>query len=206
MTSGVCFIFFAFLKPTAKRERMSLFQTCVTFCGHVLEHGTRLSAPDKQPAIGRWEYTHIVTPTYLEAFLGLTQWHTLYMKNYAMRAAILSEALTRLESNKSPKDKSGRHHKIKWTPAMIEAFHAIRESMIQEAMLHIPDPSKPNELETYASHYAVGAVLYQPARRGDLRPVPLLSRTLQGWGNQGQRGWSMRKKETCALLAALNKL
>ena len=127
------------------------------------------------------------------------------MKNYAMHAAILSQALVGLGSNKCPKDKSGRRHKIKWTPAMIEAFHAIKESMVQEAMLHIPDPSKPYELETDASDYAVGAVLYQRDRHGGLRPVAFFSRKLQGRGNQGRRGWSVRKKETYSLVAALHK-
>ena len=172
------FDIFRLYKLTVKREKMFLFQTRVKFCGHVLEHGTRLSAPDKRAAIERWEHTHIVTPAHSEAFHGLAHQYALYMKNYAMHAAILSEALAGLESNKSPENKSGRRHKVKLTPAMIQAFHAIKESMVQEAMLHIPDLSKHYEPETDTSDYAVGAVLYQRDRHGNLRPVPSSSRKL----------------------------
>ena len=58
---------------------------------------------------------------------------------------------------------------------MIEPFDAIKESMVQEAVLHIPDPSKPDEMKTDASDYAVGAVLYQRDGHGDLRPVAFFS-------------------------------
>ena len=83
---------------------------------------------------------------------------------------------------------------------MIEALHTIKESMVQEAMLHIPDPSKPYELETDASEYAVGAVLYQHDRHGELRLVAFFSRKMQGRGNQGQRRWSVQESETYALV------
>ena len=192
-------------KLTVKREKMFLFQTRVKFCGHILQHGIRFSAPDKRAAIERWDHTHIVTPTHLKAFLGLTQWYAMYMKNYAMHAAILSEALTGLESNKKKGDKSGKRHKIKWSEAMKHAFHQIKESLIQEAMLHIPDPAKPFFLDTDASDFAVGAVLSQHDKEGLLRPVAFFSRKLQGKGIQGQRGWSVREKETYALVAALHK-
>ena len=51
------FDIFCLYKLTVKREKMFLFQTRIKFCGHVLERGTCLSAPDKRAAIEHWEYT-----------------------------------------------------------------------------------------------------------------------------------------------------
>ena len=119
---------------------MFLSGTRVKFCGHILQHGIRVSAPDKRSAMERWDHTHIVMSTHSKAFLGLTHWYAMYMKNYAMHAAILFEPPTGLESNKKQGDKIGKQHNIKWSEAMRNAFNQIKESLIPEAMLHIPDP------------------------------------------------------------------
>lgn len=185
-------------KLTVKRDKCHLFRTRVKFCGHVLENGTRASAPAKREAISRWEPTHIQTPTHLKGFLGLTQFYSMYMRDYGHHASVLSEALVGLESG--PK-KGMRPQKIVWTPAMLRAFYKIRESMVKEVILDIPDPAKPYVLRTDASDYAVGATLEQENSEGQLRPVAFFSRKLQA----NQRNWSTREKETYGLIAALHK-
>ena len=124
-------------KLTVKREKMFLFKTRKKFCVHILQHGIPFSATDKRAAIQRWDHKHIVTPTHLKAFLGLTQWYAMYMKNYAMHAAILSEALTGLESNKKKGDRSGKRHKIgvreKETYALVAALDKLC-SLIQSGV------------------------------------------------------------------------
>ena len=46
-------------KLTVKKEKCFLFRQRVKFCGHMLEKGTRRSAPEKLPAISRWQPAHI---------------------------------------------------------------------------------------------------------------------------------------------------
>ena len=146
---------------------------------------------------------HIVTPNDLKAFLQFTQWYAMCMNNHAMRAAILSEALTGLASSKMKGERSGKGHVIKWAHHMLDAFNSIQQALADEAMLHIPNPPKPYFLDTNASDFAVGAVLSQEDRVGYLRPVGFFNRKLQGKGDTGQRGWSAREKETYARVAAL---
>ena len=192
-------------KLTVKRDKCHMFMTRVKFCGHVLEAGTRRAAPSKTEPIDRWSWEHIRTPTQMKAFLGLTQWYSIYMPNYSHHAAILSDALAGMESNTRATKRKVQHRKIKWTEEMKEAFKAIKLLMRDSAVLQIPDPAKEFLIRTDASKSAVGASLEQADANGDYRPVAFFSRKLQGRDNLGQRAWSTREKETYALIGALQK-
>ena len=85
---------------------------------------------------------------------------------------------------------------------MIDGSNSTKQALVQEAMLHIPNPATPFFFDTDASAFAVGEVLSQEDGDGNLRPVAFFSLKLQGKGNQSQRGWSVREKETYALVAA----
>ena len=68
-----------------------LFSTSVEFCGHVLTQGTRSPAPKKLLSIQKWEIPKTVTA--LRAFLGLTNYYSSYVPNYAALAAPLTSKL-----------------------------------------------------------------------------------------------------------------
>ena len=189
---------------TVKREKCFLFKQRVKFCGHILEKGTRRSAPDKLQAISRWQPEHIRTPTQMKAFLGLTQWYAIYMKDYAKYAAVLSNALTGREPHVEASQRQ-RAYRVKWTPEMRVAFDAIKTGMQQEVVLDVANPYKNYVIRMDASKYTVGAVLEQEYSKGQLRPVTFFSRKLQGKNGLGQIGWSTREKETYALIATLHK-
>ena len=102
-------------KLTIKREKCHMFMTRVKLCGHILEAGTRRAAPSKTEPIDRWSTEQIRTPTQMKAFLGLTQWYSIYMPNYAHWAAILSDSWTGIECNGKQSKRQIQHRRIKWT-------------------------------------------------------------------------------------------
>ena len=80
-------------KLTLKVVKCHLFMLMIDICGHVLCNGTRRAAPSKLKAIERWRPSMIKTVTHLKSFLGLTQFYSIYMKNYAHVVHPLTEQL-----------------------------------------------------------------------------------------------------------------
>ena len=72
-------------------------------------------------------------------------------------------------------------------------------------MLDIAYPYKPYVLEVDASDFAVGGVLSQEDSENNLRPVAFFSRKLEGSTGKGQVGWSIREKESYAIVLMLKE-
>ena len=231
-------------KLTVKMEKCHMFQLRVRFLGHILEQGVRRPDPAKWAAIGRWHHEDIKTATAMKSFLGLAQWYSIYIKNFSEYAAPLSDALHLPDEFKSRKlkkpgpeegipqpplaevlaDRAARQKerakaakkvKIVWTPKMIECFNALKNGILQDAFLQIPDPYMPFVMWVDACDYAVGGALEQedPDRPGHWRPVAFFSKKLSGKAKKdsdgknalGQIGWDPREKETYAILCGLIK-
>ena len=94
---------------------------------------------------------------------------------------------------------------IRWNDAMYDAFAKLKWALLKNVVLDIADPSKPYVLEVDASDFAVGGVLQQEDSEGKLRPVAFFSRKLSGSPGKGQVGWSVREKETYAIVLVLSK-
>ena len=78
-------------KLVADWEKAKLFMKEVEFCGHVLRQGRRGPAPGKLLSIQGWELPKTVTQ--LRGFLGLTNYYSCYVPNYAELAAPLMAKL-----------------------------------------------------------------------------------------------------------------
>jgi len=61
------------------------FQQEVVYCGHILRAGRRSPAPGKLAPIQKWELPKTITA--LRGFLGLTNYYSCYVPNYAQLAA-----------------------------------------------------------------------------------------------------------------------
>ena len=118
------------------------------------------------------------------------------MENFARIAVPLSRQL----KNRTPDDV-----KIIWDDEMRQALDRIKSLLLENVVLDIPDPYKPYVLEVDSSDYAVGGVLSQHNPAGELRPVAFFSRKLQGEDGKGQVRWSIREKETYAIVLILQK-
>ena len=72
-------------------KKVHLFMQEVEFCGHILREGRRIPAPGNFLAIQKWGLPQTVTA--LREFLGLTNYYSCYVPNYADLAAPLMAKL-----------------------------------------------------------------------------------------------------------------
>ena len=105
-------------------SKTDLFARLAEFCGHVLENGTRRPAAGKMLALERWEKAENVQE--LRAFLGLANYFSGYVQNYASVATLLIEMLKNL-----PKHKNGKRIGLTSNASANQAFlkleHAITD-------------------------------------------------------------------------------
>ena len=141
-----------------KREKCSFAQERIKFLGHIVERGRIRIDLEKVRAIQEWK-----APTKLKelrSFLGLANYYRRFVEGYSRRATPLTKLL-----------KKG----VTWTwiDRCVEAFKSLKEAMMRDLVLTLPDVSKPFEVQTDASDYALGGVLVQEGH-----PVAYESRKL----------------------------
>ena len=84
---------------------------------------------------------------------------------------------------------------------MQNGFEKIKDLFSDSNILYYPDPKKPYYLETDASNYALGAVLYQKNEKQEKEIVTLARRTLKG----PEIAYFTTEKELLAIVWALQK-
>ena len=65
------------------KEKFFLFYTQVKYVGHILHEGQRSPAPRKVATVRQWSEDMIRTPKQMKRFLGLCNWYSIYIMNYA---------------------------------------------------------------------------------------------------------------------------
>ena len=160
-------------KLVADPKKAKLFMREVEFCGHVLREGRRSPAPGKLLSIQGWELPKTVTA--LRGFLGLTNYYSCYVPNYAHLAAPL---MSKLQLNRED-GKKGSTKPIHWENSDVAAFEALKKVLTEQLELFQLEPDQPFVMKTDASDTAIGAVLEQE-RNGKLVPVAFFSRKLGG--------------------------
>ena len=85
----------------ASVSKTDFFVRLVEFCGHVLENGTHRPTPGKMLALERWDKPDNVRE--LQGFLGLANYYSGYVQNYASIATPLIEMLKNLSKHKNGK-------------------------------------------------------------------------------------------------------
>jgi len=181
-------------KLGTKGEKVHLFKTKIKFLGHILCEGQRRAAPSKLRAIREWRHETITTVRRLKSFMGLAQHYSQYIQGFADIAMPLTEKMRGALSTK-----------VLWTISMKQSFEKLKQALLENVVLDIADPMRPYVMETDASDYAVGGVLSQHNDAGELRPVAFFSRKLSGSPGKGQMNWSIREKETYAIVLMLLK-
>ena len=167
----------------------------VQFCGHILENGTKRPAPGKLVPIQKWERPDTITK--LRSFLGVCNYYSGYVPQYAEMAAPLMEML---KVGKAA-GKKGSSVRIPWTVEADKSFEDMKVALGKTVTLHSVNPDAPFFIRTDASKYAIGAVLEQVGSDGVHYPLSFWSRKL----TPGQRNWTPREQETYAILCALKK-
>ena len=133
----------------ASVSKTDFFVRSVEFCGHVLENGTHRPAPGKMLARERWEKPDNVLG--LRGFLGLANYFSGYVQNYASIATPLIEMLKNL-----PKHKNGKKIRLTWNASANEAFLKLKRAVRDIVPLQLADWDKDFVLTPDASNWADG--------------------------------------------------
>ena len=127
-------------------------------------------------AIQEWEAPKKVPE--LRSFLGLVNYYRRFIQGYFARAARLTDML--------------KKNKVwSWDVGRQEAFDDLKAVVAKEPLLVLSDCSKPFEIHTDASDFAIVGVLMQ-----DGRPVAFESRKL----NETERRYIVQEKEMTAIV------
>ncbi|CDJ28852.1 OSJNBa0042F21.10 protein, related [Eimeria mitis] len=132
----------------------------LTYLGYTISSEGIKPAADKVEAIREWPEI-LNNETQVRQFLGTVNYCRMFMgPSYAAVTRPLVE-LTR------------KGAKFQWTEAHTQAVRQLKQKLTDYTTLQIPDTSKPFDLYTDASEYALGAVLQQEGR-----PIGFLSQTM----------------------------
>ena len=125
------------------------------------------------------------TVTEVRSFIGMIQ----YYRDLWPRRSHILQPFTDISSGK-------KGQKIKWTPALEEAFKDIKKMVCQQTLLTYPDWNKPFDIHTDASDYQLGAVISQEGK-----PIAFFSRKL----NSAQKNYTTTEKELLSIVETLKE-
>ncbi|KAI5675744.1 hypothetical protein M9H77_06694 [Catharanthus roseus] len=166
-------------KLYVKKEKCSFAQEEVLFLGHKIKGGKLMMEDTKVQAIQRWEPSTKVHE--LRSFLGLVNYYRRFIKGYSARAAPLTDLLK-------------KNRPWAWSEDCQRAFEDLKKAICNDPVLSLPDYSKPFEVHTDASDFAIGGVLMQ-----DGHPIAYESRKL----NETERRYTVQEKEMTAIIHCL---
>lgn len=159
----------------AKRE--------LTYLGYTVSAEGIKPAADKIQVIKAWPEV-LENETQIRQFLGTVNYCRMFMGPDFARVARPLVDLTR------------KGAPFQWTDAHTQAVRHLKQRLIDYTTLQIPDTTKPFELYTDASGYAIGAVLEQAGQ-----PIGFLSQAM----TPTQQKYSIYDQELLALVSALDK-
>jgi hypothetical protein len=168
------------------REEKCLFEVEeVEFLGVLLAQGTVKVSLKKVEAIRKEEPP--MTKKGVQHFLGLTNYHWRFIKDYSSIARPLHE-LT-------------KDVKFEWTSHCQEAFNWLKEALSSAPILALPGDEGMFHLETDASDVATGAMLYQQQDDQSWKPVGYHSKSY----NKAEGNYTTYDKEMLAIMRALEE-
>ena len=129
------------------------------------------------------------TKAALRSFLGLVSYYRKFIPNLAQLTADLSDLL-----------KKGVQEPLSFNDSQMTSFESIKNYLVTDPILKLPDPTKTFVLRTDGSGSAIGAILLQ--YHGDCAyPVAYASRKL----TESERKFSTVERECLAIIFAVQK-
>lgn len=158
----------------------------VTFLGHEISPGEIRMDRRKLSAIRNWKEPKNVKE--VQSFLGFANYYRKFLKNFGKIATPLTN-LTRKDAT------------FTWEENAQQAFDEIKDLILSEPVLKMFDPTRPVELETDSSDFALGAQIGQRDDEGRLHPVAFYSHKLHG----AELNYPIYDKEFLAIVNAFKE-
>ena len=144
-----------------KPQKCILFQKEVEFLGrNVSSNQLKMTSKDTK-TVEEWPVP--TSSKEVERFLGLANYHRVFVKNFAEKAQVLYSL-------------TGKN-KFRWGQEEQEAFESLKVTLVNPPVLGLPNTEDPFILDTDASDTAIGAELLQ-IQNGEEKVVAYSSYTL----------------------------
>lgn len=171
---------------TVSREKCQFCLPELKYLGYIVDRQGLRTDPEKVQAI--LELTPPQNVKEVRRLIGMASWYRRFVPNFAAIIAPLTQ-LTR------------KHASWKWSSECTTAFQLIKDSLATAPVLTCPNFEKPFILQTDASSYGIGAVLYQENEHGQ-EVISFLSRAL----TRQERNYSTTERECLAVIWSVEKL
>ena len=159
----------------------------VEYLSHIISNGSILPNPEKIAAVAAFKRP--TTVKLVQSFLGLVSYYRKFIKNCSAHAS----PLIKLTMKNERKD-------FVWTEECENSFQYLRNVLISEAVLILPEHDKPFRIEADASKYGIGGVLSQ-FRDGYWRPVSYFSKHL----SKTEINYSASEREMLAIVLSVER-
>ena len=172
---------------TVKPSKCTFGETIMEFIGHMIEDGTIKPNTDKLEKIQSARSP--ASKKQAQSFLGLIGYYRDYVPQYSHIAAPLTEIT-----------KKGYRNKIKWNDSLQNSFESLKNLLIKQPILRLPNFDQEFTLRTDASVLALEAVLLQE-HNGTLFPISYASRKLL----ERERSYGISEKECLSIVWGIKK-
>ena len=139
---------------TAKPSKCTIACHEIECLGYIVGVSGMSPNPDKVQAIQTAERP--TTKGQVRSFLGLVGFYRRYIPNFSLIALPLTD-ITR----------KGQPNHIKWRDAQEKAFRTLKQVLLKEPILKLPNCAESFILQTDASEFGLGAILLQ--RKGEVK-------------------------------------
>lgn len=167
-------------------DKCEFAKTSLTYLGHVISEKGLQPLPEKTNKIRNFPRPTCVKK--IQSFLGFCKYYQKFIKNYAHLAKSLTSLLR-------------KNVKFIWSEECEKSFQSLRNAITDELTLAFFIFDKTFFLHADASNYAIGAVLSQKDKNGDLRPITYASKTL----NVAECRYATIEKELYAVVWAIKQ-
>ena len=123
----------------------------------------------------------------IQQFLGFLNFYWQFIEGYAEHA----KPLTKLTGKEL----------WEWKEEQEKAVEVLKQKVIENAILLITDNTKPFQVETNASDFAIGAILSQPNQQNKWQPVAFISKSI----SPAKRNYKVYDKEMLAIMHAFDE-
>ena len=164
-----------------KPEKCFFHKSSISYLGYIISSEGISMDPIKTKAVSEWPAPKTLKE--LQMFLGFCNFYRSLIPFYARLTLPLTELLK-------------KNVVFAFSEDCQKAFDLLKQTFCSELILGHPDESKPYVLETDASDYAIGSLLYQFDDSGVLRPIAYYSRKMV----PAERNYEIYDKELLAIV------